>query len=92
MPGDCLNLLTLDVVSSYDVIQAAQVQPTAPIPSKLACILTIKRRERSSPASSPQRLTGSPMSKKLRRARTFTEAKEFRVESSDRDVPVLRRS
>ena len=45
---------------------------TDPI-KQLHALLSRKRTERSSPTSSPQRLTRSPLVKKLKRGRTFAE-------------------
>ena len=55
------------------------VASVSPKPSDMHAVLHAsldrKRKERSSPFGSPQRLTRSPHAKKLRRARTFSEAR-----------------
>ena len=64
-------------------IAAGLVPTCGDVADKYQTILHRKRQERSSPCSSPQKLTQSPCPKRYKRARTFREARNL----MGRDIP-----
>ena len=72
-----------DVPVRTQPIAAGFVPTCGDIADKYHTILHRKRQERSSPCSSPQKLTRSPCPKRYKRARTFREARNL----TGRDIP-----